>query len=295
MNIFFVKNASTELHRYWRNQVRRVRDNKFTQNKSPRTRELRLYLIALFRWQCWIPTGEDDKSYRNNLLAGALQSLDNLRRLKKKQTRRIYILRLEKKRKNSDWRQKIQMRECGRENTDAAHWSKKHAWNAKRWWWYPVDDLVEREHRQPHQRNAQTPVARQTTQFSSAGAQSAGHSFRRRSAFSSTVQRLDTSFLVDHWFLVNFPATGYLVSRRWLSFSSTFQRLVISFLVDDDSSLTFQRPGISFLVHFPAIMYLVSRRWLNFSSTFQRLSTSFLVDDWFLVNFPATRSVVSRR
>lgn len=145
------------------------------------------------------------------------------------------------------------MRECGRESTDAAHWSKKHACNAKRWWWYLVNDLVERE--QPQQRNAQTPVARQTTQFSSAGAQSAGHSFRRRLAFSSTVQRLGTSFLVDHWFLVNFPATGYLVSRRWLNFSSTLQRLVISFLVDD----------------------------------------RFLVNDWFLVNFPATRSVVSRR
>jgi hypothetical protein len=67
--------------------------------KSPRTRELRLYLIAPFRCQCWIPTGEDDKSYRNNLLAGALQSIDNLRRLKKKQTRRFYFLRLEKNRK----------------------------------------------------------------------------------------------------------------------------------------------------------------------------------------------------
>ncbi len=147
------------------------------------------------------------------------------------------------------------MRECGRESTDAAHWSKKHACNAKRWWWYPVNDLVERE--QPQQRNAQTPVARQTTQFSSTGAQSAGHSFRRRLAFSSTVQRLGTSFLVDHWFLVNFPATGYLVSRRWLNFSSTFQRLVISFLVDD-----------WFIINVPATRYLVFRRWLNFSSTF---------------------------
>ncbi len=147
------------------------------------------------------------------------------------------------------------MRECGRESTDAAHWSKKHACNAKRWWWYPVNDLVERE--QPQQRNAQTPVARQTTQFSSAGAQSAGHSFRRRLAFSSIVQRLGTSFLVDHWFLVNFPATGYLVSRGWLNLSSTFQRLVISFLVDD-----------WFIINVPATRYLVFRRWLNFSSTF---------------------------
>jgi hypothetical protein len=46
-----------------------------------------------------IPTGEDDKSYRNNLLTGALQSLDNLRRLKKKQTRRLYFARLEKREK----------------------------------------------------------------------------------------------------------------------------------------------------------------------------------------------------
>jgi hypothetical protein len=30
VNIFFVENASTELHTYWRNQGRRVRDNKFT-------------------------------------------------------------------------------------------------------------------------------------------------------------------------------------------------------------------------------------------------------------------------